>query len=69
MKKIYTLTIAFIMLLLNNTNASHIFATNITCEYTGVANTYHVTYKMYRDCSGIPAPTVVPPLHDVIVPA
>ena len=47
------------MLLLNNTNASHIFATNITCEYTGVVNTYHVTYKMYRDCSGIPAPTVV----------
>lgn len=60
MKKINLLLFAFAFFISSHAEASHIFATNITCTYAGAANSYHVTYKMYRDCSGIPAPTVVP---------
>ncbi len=35
---------------------SHIIGNSITYESTGMPNTYLVTMKLYRDCSGIPAP-------------
>jgi|GEM_PF-1089061 len=36
--------------------ASHIIGNSITYATTGMPNTYLVTMKLYRDCSGIPAP-------------
>jgi gliding motility-associated-like protein len=37
--------------------ASHVSGGNITYVYTGVPNTYQVTLSLYRDCSGISAPS------------
>lgn len=59
MKKIYLFIAICFAVFSQNTKASHVFATNITCIYSGTPNTYSVTYKMYRDCSGIPAPLSV----------
>ncbi len=47
------------MLIPFNSRASHNVGGEITYHYTGVPNTYEITYKFYRDCSGIPAPTQI----------
>ncbi len=39
--------------------ASHNVGGEITYTYTGIPNTFLITYKFYRDCSGIPAPTQI----------
>lgn len=38
--------------------ASHMAGADLTYEYTGT-NQYRVTYTLYRDCSGVPAPAGV----------
>lgn len=40
--------------------ASHFVGGEITYTYTGVPNTYLITFKFYRDCSGITPPTQIP---------
>ena len=47
------------MLIPFSSMASHNVGGEITYQYTGVANTYEITYKFYRDCFGIPAPTQI----------
>lgn len=57
---IYLLISALIVCFNSKLSASHIFATNITCTYAGTPNTYNISFKLYRDCSGISAPATVP---------
>lgn len=41
------------------TRASHNTGGDITYAYTGTPNTFLLTYRFYRDCSGIPAPSQI----------
>jgi len=59
MKLIKSLILSLILVAFssNYSLASHVSGGNITYTYTGVPNTYLVTLSLYRDCSGIAAPT------------
>ncbi|HKR06842.1 MAG TPA: T9SS type A sorting domain-containing protein [Bacteroidia bacterium] len=50
-----TLTGILFLLHAEKASASHIIGNSITYEYVGT-NQYLLTMKLYRDCSGIPAP-------------
>ena len=51
-----TVIIALLCMVGNTSFASHIVGLYLTYTYQG-PNTYLLHLKMYRDCSGIPAPT------------
>lgn len=51
--------IIFLLLASTNTLASHNAGGSLTYHYSGTPNNYIVTYKFYRDCSGIPAPSQI----------
>ena len=62
MKKFFTLLVltVMVMLLIPNTGrASHFAGVDLTYTYTGTPNQYLVRMKLYRDCTGIPAPSSV----------
>jgi gliding motility-associated-like protein len=46
-----------VMLLPENSKASHLSAGDIYYTYTGTPNTFVITLRLYRDCSGITMPT------------
>ena len=61
MKKLFTLLVVSVlalMMLPTTSRASHMAGMDLTYEYTGVANTYLLRLKYYRDCTGIPVPTI-----------
>jgi gliding motility-associated-like protein len=61
MKNFYHLSrILFLVILFHNTiKASHVSGGDITYVCIG-PNQYEITFKMYRDCSGITVPTTIP---------
>lgn len=55
MKKCFYIIAMLVMtsaLLVNKAYATHVSAAEITYEYTGTPNTWIITLKAYRDCSG-----------------
>jgi gliding motility-associated-like protein len=61
MKKIYQFSL-FLIVFLSSTftaKASHVSGGDITYNCIG-PNQYEITFKMYRDCSGITVPTSIP---------
>ncbi len=57
MKKIILILMTFFFSM--NVQASHITGQTITLQYTGTPNTYLVKVVLFRDCAGIPAPSVL----------
>ena len=59
MRQIKQLFFSFLLITLasNYSLASHVSGGNISYVYTGIPNTYQVTLSLYRDCSGISAPS------------
>ncbi|MBK8848122.1 MAG: gliding motility-associated C-terminal domain-containing protein [Bacteroidetes bacterium] len=54
-KNLYLKLVALfaIVLMAGNLNASHLAGMDLTYEYAGSPNTFKLTLKVYRDCSGI----------------
>lgn len=60
MKKLFTLMVISLlamMMIPNESRASHMAGMDLTYEYTGVPNQYILRLKIYRDCTGIPVTT------------
>src|SRR5436190_9330206 len=58
MRNFYSCYVAALFLFVSafKLQASHIVGGALTYTYTGVGNTYSVTLKLYRDCSGVAFP-------------
>ncbi len=59
MRQIKFLLFSFLLISLagNFAFSSHVAGSNISVVYTGTPNTYQVTLSLFRDCSGVSAPT------------
>lgn len=57
MKRLFLILMTFFCSM--NVQASHIAGQTITLQYSGTPNTYSIKAQIYRDCSGISAPTSI----------
>ena len=59
MRQIKLILFSFLLSLFafNYAFSSHVAGSNISILYSGTPNMYQVTLSLFRDCSGIPAPT------------
>ncbi len=52
--KILFLLLLHLGFFIHNVNASHMVGSDISYQCTGTAGIYNVTFKLYKDCAGIP---------------